>query len=155
MAAAATIDHCAQHVIMYQLHCPTPVFPTDYCSLTCALRTADVGVICLAVLQGFVSSSTPLKASEPAFQHQDDEGCAFQTKIFEVLDMKKDGAQKLWVSNECMVLDAVKKVMTDTYMFQFGAFTAFHCCALQPCNCCWKCLCSLIDHAWGPRIMSC
>eukprot|EP00775_Hariotina_reticulata_P013612 gene13612-13737_t len=60
---------------------------------------------------GFVSSSTSLKASEPAFEHQDDDGgCAFQTKIFEVLDMKKEGTQKLWVSNECMVLDAVKKM---------------------------------------------
>jgi hypothetical protein len=33
-----------------------------------------------------------------------------QTKIFEVLQCKKDAAAKLWVSDECTVLDAVKKV---------------------------------------------
>lgn len=97
------------------------------CPLICALHVASVSSICLsgclAISQGFVSSSTSLKASEPAFQHQDEEGCAFQTKIFEVLDMKKEGTQKLWVSNECMVLDAVKKVIAHLRMDHFTSFT--------------------------------
>lgn len=51
------------------------------------------------------------KASEPAFEHkEDDEGCAFQTKIFEVLQLKEEAAEKLWVSDECMVLDAVRRM---------------------------------------------
>lgn len=33
-----------------------------------------------------------------------------QTKIFEVLELKENSGEKLWVSDECMVLDAVKKV---------------------------------------------
>lgn len=33
-----------------------------------------------------------------------------QTKIHEVLQMKKMDGGKLWVSDECMVLDAVRKV---------------------------------------------
>lgn len=33
-----------------------------------------------------------------------------QTKIFEVLDLKQEDRQRLWVSDECTVLDAVKKV---------------------------------------------
>lgn len=33
-----------------------------------------------------------------------------QTKIFEVLQLKKEMGAKLWVSDECTVLDAVKKV---------------------------------------------
>jgi hypothetical protein len=33
-----------------------------------------------------------------------------QTKIFEVLQLKKEEGRKLWVSDECTVLDAVKKV---------------------------------------------
>jgi len=36
-----------------------------------------------------------------------------QTKIFEVLQVKKEEGQKLWVSDECTVLDAVKKVSTS------------------------------------------
>lgn len=56
------------------------------------------------------SSSAQWKASEPAFEHHDDEECSFQTKINEVLQMKKSDGQKLWVSDECMVLDAVRKM---------------------------------------------
>lgn len=33
-----------------------------------------------------------------------------QTKIFEVLQVKEEAGAKLWVSDECTVLDAVKKV---------------------------------------------
>lgn len=33
-----------------------------------------------------------------------------QTKIFEVLQVKEEAGSKLWVSDECTVLDAVKKV---------------------------------------------
>ena len=33
-----------------------------------------------------------------------------QTKIFEVLQLKEEAAEKLWVSDECMVLDAVRRV---------------------------------------------
>lgn len=36
-----------------------------------------------------------------------------QTKIFEVLQLKKEMSAKLWVSDECTVLDAVKKVNTS------------------------------------------
>jgi CBS domain-containing protein len=61
----------------------------------------------------FVSSTAAGKASEPAFEHQEDEGCAFQTKIFEVLQLKKEEGRKLWVSDECTVLDAVKKMAAN------------------------------------------
>lgn len=60
-----------------------------------------------------MSSAAPAKASEPAFDHQEDETCAFQTKIFEVLQVKKEEGQKLWVSDECTVLDAVKKMAAN------------------------------------------
>lgn len=71
-----------------------------------------LGLSALAPLQtaGIASSTAAHKASEPAFQHQEDEGCAFQTKIFEVLQLKKEDGKKLWVSDECMVLDAVKRM---------------------------------------------
>jgi CBS domain-containing protein len=59
------------------------------------------------------TSFSPAKASEPAFEHQDDEGSAFQTKIFEVLQLKKEMGAKLWVSDECTVLDAVKKMAAN------------------------------------------
>ncbi|KAF8058331.1 CBSX3 [Scenedesmus sp. PABB004] len=57
-----------------------------------------------------IATTAPLrKASEPAFEHrEDDDGCAFQTKIHEVLQVKKD--ECMWVSDECMVLDAVRRM---------------------------------------------
>jgi CBS domain-containing protein len=68
----------------------------------------------IASLQrGIATSIGPAKASEPAFEHHEDEGSAFQTKIFEVLQCKKDVAAKLWVSDECTVLDAVKRMAAN------------------------------------------
>eukprot|EP00879_Flechtneria_rotunda_P000203 GHRR01000275.1.p1 GENE.GHRR01000275.1~~GHRR01000275.1.p1 ORF type:complete len:210 (+),score=66.31 GHRR01000275.1:644-1273(+) len=60
--------------------------------------------------RGFVTSTAPAKASQPAFEHQEDDSCAFQTKIDEVLQMKKIDGKKLWVSDECMVIDAVRRM---------------------------------------------
>eukprot|EP00878_Enallax_costatus_P022158 GHUV01023498.1.p1 GENE.GHUV01023498.1~~GHUV01023498.1.p1 ORF type:complete len:237 (+),score=66.88 GHUV01023498.1:83-712(+) len=64
----------------------------------------------LPLQRAFTSSAAPWKASEPAFEHSEDrDECSFQTKIWEVLQTKID-SRRLWVSDECMVLDAVKKM---------------------------------------------
>lgn len=67
-----------------------------------------------ALARSFLTTAGSGKAAEPAFEHQEEQdGCAFQTKIFEVLQMKNEERDKLWVSDECMVLDAVKKMASN------------------------------------------
>ncbi|KAF6261831.1 hypothetical protein COO60DRAFT_724757 [Scenedesmus sp. NREL 46B-D3] len=64
----------------------------------------------LPLQRAFTTSAAPWKASEPAFEHSEErDECSFQTKIWEVLQTKDTG-RRLWVSDECMVLDAVKRM---------------------------------------------
>lgn len=55
----------------------------------------------LTWLYAVICCATPIRALIPL---------TLQTKIFEVLQLKKEEGQKLWVSDECTVLDAVKTV---------------------------------------------
>lgn len=79
--------------------------------LRSALRPAFASLT-PAMTRSSQTTSSVWKASEPAYEeaHHEDDECAFQTKIGEILSLKEEDRSKLWCADHNLVIEAVRKM---------------------------------------------